>query len=85
MSEYLSKKYIDGVYIPSALLLVGCAIVKASWLPYAALLAVALGGYKIWSSSMFSHSLTRLYTPLCSHKEGSYSPAFDNSFFQDIL
>lgn len=50
MSEYLSKKYIDGVYIPSALLLVGCAIVKASWLPYAALLAVALGGYKIWSS-----------------------------------
>ncbi|KAH8588927.1 hypothetical protein B0O99DRAFT_343028 [Bisporella sp. PMI_857] len=49
-NEFLSKKYIDGVYIPSSLLVVGCLIVKREWTPFAALLAFVLGGYKIWSS-----------------------------------
>ncbi|TAQ86072.1 hypothetical protein B7494_g5610 [Chlorociboria aeruginascens] len=44
-----SKRYIDGIYIPSGLLVVGCLIVKREWVPYAIALAVVLGGYKLWS------------------------------------
>lgn len=43
-----SKKYVDGIYIPAGLLVVGCAIVKKEWLPYALLVAVALSGIKFW-------------------------------------
>ncbi|MCJ1410623.1 NADH-cytochrome b5 reductase [Ptychographa xylographoides] len=49
-NTFLSPQYINGVYIPSGLLLVGCAIVKAEWLPYAVVLVVALGGWKIYSN-----------------------------------
>ncbi|KAE8454185.1 NADH-cytochrome b5 reductase [Mollisiaceae sp. DMI_Dod_QoI] len=49
-SPFLSKEYINGVYIPSGLLIVGCLIVKQEWLPYAVVLALALGGFKIYSS-----------------------------------
>jgi cytochrome-b5 reductase len=52
----LTKAYVDGVYIPSGLLIVGTLIVKREWVPYAILLALALGGYKVWSNSMI-HSL----------------------------
>jgi hypothetical protein len=38
------------VYIPSALLIVGVAIVKKEWLPYAAVLAAVLGGWKVYSN-----------------------------------
>ncbi|KAE9367505.1 ferredoxin reductase-like protein [Stipitochalara longipes BDJ] len=48
-NPYLSKSYVDGVYIPSGLLVVGCLIVKREWLPYAIVLALALGGYKVFS------------------------------------
>jgi len=47
----LSKENINTVYIPSALLIVGIAIVKMEWLPYAAIFAVLVGGYKIYSST----------------------------------
>jgi cytochrome-b5 reductase len=47
----LTKAYVDGVYIPSGLLIVGTLIVKREWVPYAILLALALGGYKVWSNS----------------------------------
>ncbi|CZR69275.1 NADH-cytochrome b5 reductase 1 [Phialocephala subalpina] len=50
-SPFLSKEYINGVYIPSGLLVVGTLIVKQEWLPYAILLALALGGFKIFNSS----------------------------------
>ncbi|MCJ1315287.1 NADH-cytochrome b5 reductase [Xylographa vitiligo] len=46
--SFLSPQYINGVYIPSGLLLVGCAIVKVEWLPYAVVLALALGTWKIY-------------------------------------
>lgn len=49
-NEYLTRKYVDGVYIPSGLLVVGCLIVKRDWFPYAIVLALLLGGYKVWSS-----------------------------------
>jgi len=48
--SFLSKKYVDGVYIPSGLLVVGCLIVKREWVPYAVVLAVLLSGYKLWSN-----------------------------------
>jgi cytochrome-b5 reductase len=47
----LTKAYVDGVYIPSGLLIVGTLIVKREWVPYAILLALVLGGYKVWSNS----------------------------------
>jgi hypothetical protein len=49
-SSAFSKENINGVYIPSALLLVGVAIVKFQWLPYAILFASLVGGYKIFAS-----------------------------------
>lgn len=59
MSQFTAKSMIDGVYIPSALLVVGTAIVKKEWLPYAVALALALSGWKIYAARMsifFCHS-----------------------------
>lgn len=53
-SKYLSKSYINGVYIPSGLLVVGCLIVKREWVPYAIILAFALGGYKVWNNRKYT-------------------------------
>jgi hypothetical protein len=53
-SPYFSKQFIEGVYIPSGLLVFGCAITKKEWLPYAIALALVLGGYKIYSSRKIS-------------------------------
>jgi hypothetical protein len=50
-NPYLSKTYVDGVYIPSGLVILGCLIVKREWLPFAVALALALGGYKVYSMS----------------------------------
>lgn len=41
-----SKKYVDGIYIPAGLLLLGTAITKRDWLPYAVVLTLALGVLK---------------------------------------
>lgn len=41
-----SKKYVDGIYIPAGLIVLGTAIVKREWLPYAVVLAIALGAIK---------------------------------------
>ncbi|KKY20116.1 putative nadh-cytochrome b5 reductase [Phaeomoniella chlamydospora] len=49
-NSVLSARLINGVYIPSALLLVGVFIVKKEWLPYATALAAILGGLKIYNS-----------------------------------
>jgi len=45
-----SSQNINGVYIPSALLIFGIAIVKLEWLPYAVVLASLIGGYKIFNN-----------------------------------
>ncbi|KAH9884476.1 ferredoxin reductase-like protein [Xylariomycetidae sp. FL2044] len=44
----LSRKYIDGIYIPAVLLVVGTSIVMRDWVPFAALAAIALGAIKFW-------------------------------------
>ncbi|KAK1986831.1 oxidoreductase FAD-binding domain-containing protein [Colletotrichum cereale] len=41
-----SRKYFDNVYIPAGLIILGCAITKSEWVPYAVLLSLALGAYK---------------------------------------
>lgn len=46
----LSSEYINGVYIPSALLMLGVAIVKMEWLPYSLVVAVLLGSWKIYNN-----------------------------------
>jgi cytochrome-b5 reductase len=54
MAEPLtSKKYIDGIYIPAGLLVVGTLIVKREWTPYAALIAIALGLLKYFNTCKF--------------------------------
>lgn len=50
-NSFLSPQYINGIYIPSALLLGGVAIVKQEWLPYAVVLAIVLGSWKVFSNS----------------------------------
>jgi cytochrome-b5 reductase len=56
-SKYLSRQYIDGVYIPSGLLIVGCLIVKREWLPFSVAIALILGGWKVYNSRTFSDRL----------------------------
>lgn len=48
-----SKKYVDGIYIPAGLLVVGVAIVKREWLPYAVLVTLALSAIKFWRTREF--------------------------------
>jgi cytochrome-b5 reductase len=50
MSSAFSPQYINGVYIPAGLLIVGTAIVKQEWLPFAVALAAVLGAYKVFSN-----------------------------------
>ncbi|KAH8879109.1 NADH-cytochrome b5 reductase 1 [Thozetella sp. PMI_491] len=45
-----SRQYIDGIYIPVGLIVVGTVIVKREWTPYAVLVAVALGVLKYFNS-----------------------------------
>jgi cytochrome-b5 reductase len=45
----LSRHYIDYVYVPAALLVVGTLIVKKEWAPYSAVLAILLGAYNFWN------------------------------------
>jgi len=69
MSNLFAPQYVQGVYIPSALLLVGTAIIKKEWLPFAAILAAALGGWKVYSNG------TRLILwYLCHPSDCSSSP-----------
>jgi len=49
MSGAFSSQYVNGVYIPAGLLLVGTAIMKTEWLPYAVALAAVLGAWKVFS------------------------------------
>ncbi|KAL7946196.1 ferredoxin reductase-like protein [Trichoderma barbatum] len=45
----IALQYRDYIYIPAALLVVGTAIVKMDWTPYAVLVAVALGTWNYFS------------------------------------
>lgn len=46
----LAPQYVTGVYIPSAILIVGTAAFKLQWLPLALAVAAALGGYQFFNN-----------------------------------
>ena len=53
-SSLLAPEYLHGIYIPSALLLIGTTIVKREWLPFAALFAAAAGAWKVYGKSEYA-------------------------------
>ncbi|KAF2867335.1 hypothetical protein BDV95DRAFT_502705 [Massariosphaeria phaeospora] len=46
----MAPQFVHGVYIPSALLLFGTAIVKKEWLPYAVVVTALLAGWKLYDA-----------------------------------
>ncbi|KAF2646442.1 ferredoxin reductase-like protein [Massarina eburnea CBS 473.64] len=51
MSGIFATQYVQGVYIPSALLIIGTAIIKTEWVGFAVALAAVLGGWKVYSNA----------------------------------
>ena len=49
-NSLLSPQFINGVYIPSGLLLLGVGIIKFEWLPFAIAVSLVLGAWKIYSA-----------------------------------
>jgi len=50
----LSKQNISTVYIPAVILIIGVGLVKKEWIPFAAIVAAAAGGLKLYTSSTWS-------------------------------
>jgi hypothetical protein len=46
---YTSPQYVNGIYIPSVLLLTGVAIIQRAWLPFAVAFVAIVGGWKFYS------------------------------------
>jgi cytochrome-b5 reductase len=59
-SALFSSKNINGIYIPVGLLIFGTFIVKREWVPYAALVAVALGAFKLYGQRALSSFMLEL-------------------------
>lgn len=53
----LSRHYIDYVYMPAVLLIIGTLIVKKEWLPYSAALSLVLGAYNFWNFREFKKKI----------------------------
>jgi cytochrome-b5 reductase len=64
---YLSAQYINGIYIPCGLLLVGTAITKSEWLPYAVVVAVLLGTWKAYNNGVCVPEPNPYLTALSCH------------------
>ena len=52
-SSLLSSQFINGVYIPSALLISGVGIIKFEWLPIAIAVSLVLGAWKVYSAGQY--------------------------------
>ncbi|KAH7113288.1 oxidoreductase, FAD-binding family protein [Dendryphion nanum] len=50
MPSALAPQYVHGIYIPSAFIIVGVAILKMEWIVYAIVLTAVLAGWKFYSS-----------------------------------
>ena len=69
MSESpFSRKYIDGIYVPVVLLIVGTLIVKREYTIYAAALGLAFGAFKFFN-------LRTWHQPAIDCPLASYRPA----------
>lgn len=53
-TSLLASQFVNGVYIPSGLLLAGVGIVKPQWLPYAIAISLVLGAWRIYSAGRHS-------------------------------
>ena len=53
-ASLLSPQFVNGVYIPSGLLILGVGIVKLEWLPFAIAVSLVLGAWKIYSAGQHS-------------------------------
>lgn len=75
-SAALSSQNINGVYIPSALIIVGIAIVKKEWLPYALVVVSLVGGYKVFSNRMatFFHNRSQKNAQLICYRRTAEGP-----------
>ncbi|KAI9670049.1 MAG: NADH-cytochrome b5 reductase [Caeruleum heppii] len=49
-SPLMTPQLINGIYIPSALLVVGTAIIKREWIFYAVAMAAVLSGWKLYNN-----------------------------------
>ncbi|KAI9813953.1 MAG: NADH-cytochrome b5 reductase [Thelocarpon impressellum] len=49
-SDLLASQYINGIYIPSALLIFGTFICKKEWVPYAIVMAALFSGWKLYNN-----------------------------------
>lgn len=49
-----APQYITFVYIPSAILIAGTALLNVAWTPYAVAVAAALGGYQFYANRQSS-------------------------------
>ena len=49
-TSLLSPQFINGVYIPSGLLILGVGVAKLEWLPFALAVSLILGAWKIYSA-----------------------------------
>ena len=47
-TSLFSRHYIDYVYIPAALLIVGTLVVKRDWTPYSVAIALAFGTFNFY-------------------------------------
>lgn len=52
-SSLLSSQFVNGVYIPSGLLILGVGIIKFEWLPFAVAVSLVLGAWKIYSAGQW--------------------------------
>jgi hypothetical protein len=54
-SGIFAKQYVNFIYIPSALVLVGTAIIKSEWIPYAVGLVGLLGAWQFVDMRKLDH------------------------------
>lgn len=57
----MSSSYINGIYIPSTLLVLGTLIVKSEWVGYAIALSLLLSGWKIFNNGELHNTIPPLF------------------------
>ena len=73
-SSPFAPQYVHGVYIPSALLIVGTAIIKSEWLVYAVALAAILGSWKVYNNRKIPENLQVQKSPRLTLHSPAQSP-----------
>lgn len=56
-TSLLSAQFVNGVYIPTSLMILGVGITKIEWLPYAIAVSLVLGAFKIYSTGEHTNYL----------------------------